>query len=90
MEEELRSHLVTCANAYAAAAVLSLTTVGGRAANDWRFFDRVAAGAGFTVSKYDEVVGWFSANWPAETAWPADVPRPEVAAAPPPPGEAAA
>ena len=52
-----------------------------RSANDWRFFDRLADGAGFTAGKYDEVMRWFAANWPADAAWPADVPRQTVEAA---------
>lgn len=79
METELRSHLTACASGFAGARGLSLTTVGRLAAGDWRFFDRVEAGsASFTARKYDEVVRWFSDNWPEGASWPADVPRPVV------------
>ncbi len=81
MENELRHHLVTCAAAFVAATGLSMATVGRQAANDWRFFDRIANGSGFTAGKYDEVMRWFAARWPADAAWPADAPRPEAAAA---------
>lgn len=77
MESELRSNLMACASAYAGAKSISLTTLGRLAAGDWRFFDRVEAGATtFTARKYDEVIAWFSERWPDDLAWPIDVPRP--------------
>ena len=75
MENELRHHLVTCAAAFVTASGLSQATVGRQAANDWRFFDRLSSGAGFTAGKYDEVMRWFDANWPKGAEWPSDVPR---------------
>lgn len=77
METELRSNLMVCASAYAASRKLSLTTLGRLAAGDWRFFDRVTEGSTtFTARKYDEVIRWFSDNWPEGVEWPADVQRP--------------
>lgn len=81
MEDELRHHLVTCAAAFAAATGLSISTIGRRAANDWRFFPRLDDGSGFTAGKYDEVMRWFGDHWPAETAWPEGVPTQKAAAA---------
>lgn len=78
MESELRHHLRSCAAAYAAARAVALVTVGRLAANDWRFFERLDEDKTFTVRKYDQVVRWFSDNWPDEAEWPADVPRPPV------------
>lgn len=76
MERELRSNLRTCAEAYATARAIELSTVGRLAAGDWRFFDRIVDGKSFTVRKYDEVMCWFSANWPEGAEWPADIRRP--------------
>jgi hypothetical protein len=79
METELRSNLMACASAYAAARSLSLTTLGRLAAGDWRFFDRVVEGSTtFTARKYDDVMLWFSERWPEGCDWPAGVPRPEA------------
>lgn len=75
MENELRHHLITCAAAFVAATGLSPATVGRQAANDWRFFSRLEDGAGFTAAKYDEVMGWFAANWPKGSEWPEGVPQ---------------
>lgn len=74
MKRDLRS----TAEAYAAAKGIELSTLGQRAADDWRFFTRLADGKTFTVRKYDEVMGWFAANWPKGVAWPAGVTRPGV------------
>lgn len=82
MEAELRSHLIALAEVYAQARQLELVTVARLAAGDWRFFERISSGeASFTVRKYDSIVGWFDANWPAGVDWPGDVPRPFVEAA---------
>jgi len=81
MENELRHHLITCAAAFIAASGLSPATIGRQAAGDWRFFDRMADGAGFTVAKYDEVMRWFDANWPPAADWPQGVPRQTAEAA---------
>lgn len=76
METELRHHLTTCAGAFALLTGLGLATIGRKAAKDWRFFDRLTAGDGFTARKYDDVIGWFDENWPEDGEWPSDVPRP--------------
>lgn len=79
MESELRSNLIACVAAYSAARSVSVATLGRLAAGDWRFFDRLDdEDKTFTARKYDEVIGWFSSQWPDETPWPAQVPRPEL------------
>jgi hypothetical protein len=75
MESELRSNLLACASAYAAARSVSLATIGRLAAGDWRFFNKLDSRT-FTARKYDEVMVWFSEQWPADTPWPSEVPRP--------------
>lgn len=76
METELRSNLMICASAYAGARKVSLSTLGRLAAGDWRFFRE--DGSTFTARKYDEVMLWFSEQWPSDVGWPSDVPRPAV------------
>jgi hypothetical protein len=77
METELRSNLMACASAYASARSVSIATIGRLAAGDWRFFDRLDdADKTFTARKYDDVVLWFSDNWPADAVWPSEVVRP--------------
>jgi hypothetical protein len=75
MESELRDHLLRLAAAYMAASGLQATTLSQRAAGDWRFLGKLESGGRFTVRKYDDLVTWFSANWP-DAEWPADIRRP--------------
>jgi hypothetical protein len=80
METELRSNLIACASAFAAARSLSLSTVGRLVAKDGRFFDRLDDGSTFTARKYDEVIRWFSDSWPEDAVWPPSVERPAAEA----------
>ncbi len=77
MEADLRRHLLATATGFAAARNLELVTVGRQAAGDWRFFERLQGEVSFTARKYDQIMGWFSKNWPEGVDWPADVPRPD-------------
>lgn len=77
MENELRDNLLACATAYAAVTPRGLSTLGRLAAGDWRFFDYLQDDSRtFTARKYDEVIQWFSANWPEAATWPVSVARP--------------
>lgn len=77
METELLAHLEACANAFAAARGLKISTVARLATQDGQFFSRLRDPKNtFTVRKYDTVIRWFSDNWPDGAMWPADVPRP--------------
>lgn len=78
METELASHLLVLSARFGEARKLEETTVGRLCAADGRFFSRIRDGKTFTAKKYDEVVGWFSANWPAAAEWPGDVARPDI------------
>lgn len=81
MEEELRLNLLRCAEAYASAKGMELSTLARLAAGDWRFFKNLNADdKTFTARKYDEVLQWFSNNWPSDTEWPAKLPRPKQTA----------
>lgn len=78
METELANHLLTLAQVFGASRELGESTVGRLCAADGRFFSRIREGKTFTAKKYDEVVAWFSANWPEKAAWPEGVSRPTV------------
>jgi hypothetical protein len=68
-----------CAEKYATRKKVKLTTLGRLVANDSPFFARLQDNSkNFTVRKYDEVIGWFSSNWPADLAWPTSVPHPNA------------
>ncbi|OOO15691.1 hypothetical protein [Agrobacterium pusense] len=80
METQLADHLLTLSNAFCEAKALGESTVGRHCAADSRFFSRIRDGKTFTAKKYDEVVSWFSSNWPDGCDWPNAVPRPLEAA----------
>lgn len=75
IEKTLRQNLIAMAKAYARANRIKLATVSRRAHGDAPFFDSLVAEErgktprrrrpySFTARKYDEVMGWFAANWP--------------------------
>lgn len=79
MEQDMRLHLRRCAETYADARKIGLATIGRLAAGDWRFFDRLLDDEKtFTARKYDEVIDWFSVNWPSDADWPSEVKRPDT------------
>lgn len=78
MEDDLKEHLLTCAASYCAATGLADSTVGRVVTADGRFFERLRDGKTFTVKKYDDVIRWFSANWPDAVVWPDNVPKPKA------------
>lgn len=80
MEQELQDNLFACGRAFAEGRGIGLSTVGRLAAGDGQFFERLRDGASFTARKYDQVIAWFSANWPEGATWPPAVPRPAEAA----------
>ena len=76
METELANHLLTLSERFCAARELGEATVGRLCAADGPFFSRIREGKTFTAKKYDEVVAWFSSNWPEKADWPESVMRP--------------
>ena len=75
METELANQLIDLASTFGRARGLEESTVGRLCAKDGRFFSRIREGKTFTIRKHDEVLQWFSSNWPEDTRWPIGVPR---------------
>jgi hypothetical protein len=75
-EQICKNNLRVCAKAYADSKKLQLTTLGRIVAADSPFFTRLSSNSSFTIRKYDEVMRWFSANWPDDLPWPEGVGRP--------------
>lgn len=76
MENELRSILLTTAEAYASAADCGLSTVSRRCRSEAGFFTRIAEpGKSFTARTFDEVMVWFATNWPEGADLPAHLRR---------------
>lgn len=76
--DALDGSLVTLADLYAAKMGVSLWRVGHLAANRGSFFvDLKKKRRHCQTNTYLRVLGWFSAHWPQDVAWPADIPHPQ-------------
>lgn len=71
------ARIVELAETFAKARRLSLQSVSLYAAKRGGFLPALKAGqCGITLARRDAIIQWFSDNWPAGTAWPAEIPRP--------------
>lgn len=79
LEQKTKADLRALAAGYARGTGMARTTISRKAMGDPGLLDRIVRRqrGSFTVKTYDRGVAWFSANWPAGTAWPAEVARPE-------------
>ena len=68
--------LITLAEIFARKKGWKLSTVGLRFADSGSFFKRIKDGKNFTIEKRDSVIKKMSDHWPADLAWPEDIPRP--------------
>ena len=76
----LTDSLLDLADRYSEARGWSLKTIARKAANDAKFFARIADGKGVTTRRYEHVMLWMSENWPVGCEWPADLDRPSAKA----------
>lgn len=82
MEATLKANLAKLAEIFEEATGLPKTTIGSRAINHSKFFDRLSdPDTSITLKTYDRVVEWFAANWPVKARWPKGVARPTEKAA---------
>lgn len=68
--------IILLARTYAAAEGVSLSTVGLRACNNNKVFQRLARGSGANVATLAAAERFFRAEWPAGAAWPDSIPNP--------------
>lgn len=80
MEDELRNNLIVVADAYIAlGGAWAENTIAHRILRNEDFLKHMRKGdRGFNIRKYDDLMGWYSANWPDGADWPAGVPRPAI------------
>lgn len=66
LESTLRKNLLALAVRYAELADLKLSSVSIYSYGDRHFFPTLAKGGcpSFSLRKYDELVAWFTGNWP--------------------------
>lgn len=78
------THISRLADAYARHFDLKISTVSTYAANDGKWLENIRKpSVSCTLRKAHTVLQWFAANWPADLAWPSDIPRPAALAAKP-------
>ena len=58
----------------------SEATISTKIVGQARLFARLRSGHGCNAHTYQNVMEWFSENWPADLEWPADIPRPDPVA----------
>ncbi len=73
-------HILTLCDLYCAVVNRSEVRVADLAVGNPYFFKRLRAGARCTVKTYGRALQWFSDHWPADLAWPTDIPRPAPSA----------
>jgi hypothetical protein len=72
--------LTKLADEMAAHLGLSAATVSTYVFSDGKRVDQFRKGRTCTVRVAERAIAWFSQNWPADLAWPSDIPRPALIA----------
>lgn len=72
----LTDRLLIAATAFASHRRLSISRVSTLVFGDGRKLKMVGEGGDLTTGRFEMAMRWFSANWPADLDWPAEVPRP--------------
>ncbi len=71
------SEIIRLSHIYATHRGLKMSSVSTYMSGSGDTLKRLIAGRDLTTKKAHRLVLWLSAHWPADLAWPADIPRPE-------------
>lgn len=74
------AHLLALADEFERVESLEDKTLSFRVFGDSKKLTALRAEADITTGRFNAALQWFADNWPAAAKWPADVPRPQVAA----------
>lgn len=74
-------HLLIVADAYRKALKIEERTVSSRVFGDGKKLSALRSGSDITLTRFNDALRWFSANWPEKAKWPAAVARPVSEAA---------
>jgi hypothetical protein len=85
----IRQHVLDLIETYGEANKISGSRVTTIAMGSGNVYRTLKEGGNITLNRVEDAVRWFSTNWPADLAWPADVPRPLAPVSEPQPEEAA-
>jgi hypothetical protein len=71
-------HLLDVADAYRNAEGIEDKTVSNRVFTDAKKLTALRSGADITITRFNDALRWFSANWPKGAEWPGNVDRPSL------------
>lgn len=71
-------HLLDVAEAYRIAEGIEDKTVSNRVFADAKKLTALRCGADITITRFNDALRWFSANWPNSAQWPENVDRPSL------------
>ncbi len=54
------------------------STVSKNITGDGGVYFRLSNGRSITIHRYQRIINWFSAHWPADLEWPEDIERPNI------------
>lgn len=69
-------HLLDVADAYRKAEGIEDKTVSNRVFADAKKLTALRGGADITITRFNDALVWFAANWPEGAEWPFAVSRP--------------
>lgn len=69
-------HLLDVAEAYRIAEGIEDKTVSNRVFADAKKLTALRCGADITITRFNDAMHWFSANWPSNAEWPSSVLKP--------------
>ena len=72
----IRQHLVTLIDAFAAARGVSGSRVTTLAMGSGNVYRTLTEGGNITLDRVENAIQWFSDNWPEGTDWPEGLSRP--------------
>lgn len=75
---DLRQQLICVADAFCLASGMSKARLSTIVLSGGKRLQRIEEGGDLGTARFESVMRWLSANWPAEAEWPASVPRPGV------------
>lgn len=75
---DYRTKILSLATTYCEATKRSEARVANLAGRDGKFFTRIRNGRSCSVDTLNNLVQWFSDNWPHESEWPKGIGRPKV------------
>jgi hypothetical protein len=74
------SHLLALFDEYQRATTFADSTISTKVFNDGKKLTSLRADKDISTKRFNIAMQWFSDNWPENAVWPAEVPRPRVAA----------